>query len=304
MSDKGGYSREGLFGDIIHYDSEGHKIGESRPGFLGGYTNYDAKGHKIGSSEEQIFGVGYNHYDNSGHKIGSSSESFFGGYDNYDAAGRRTGHTERSIFDVDEDTLRRTGSMYHKHYDPPRGSSYPSGGGTNGGQRDRADLHFSSAGAWGIVLAGLVIALLAYQAVGESISVGLLAVIWIGSSIGILLLIAGFRSIIHETPTDSGAGAGRTTRDERTAAGSAAASEETAAPEDGGSNDAVRYIIARSSAHGRELCYRTTEAFSVGDTAVDTMTGERLDVCAVVDCLEDALPPETKREGIVIREGR
>ena len=28
---KDGYSREGLFGEIIHYDHKGHKIGESWP---------------------------------------------------------------------------------------------------------------------------------------------------------------------------------------------------------------------------------------------------------------------------------
>ena len=45
---KDGYSREGFFGEIIHYDNKGHKIGESWPSFFGGgYNNYDNKGHKI-----------------------------------------------------------------------------------------------------------------------------------------------------------------------------------------------------------------------------------------------------------------
>ena len=57
MANKGGYSREGLFGDVIHYDSKGHKIEESRPDLFGGYTNYDAGGHKIGRSEEELFGM-------------------------------------------------------------------------------------------------------------------------------------------------------------------------------------------------------------------------------------------------------
>ncbi len=44
---KDGYSREGFFGEIIHYDNKGHKIGESWPSFFGGgYNNYDNKGHK------------------------------------------------------------------------------------------------------------------------------------------------------------------------------------------------------------------------------------------------------------------
>ena len=29
---KDGYSRKGLFGDIIHYDSKGNKVGKSTPG--------------------------------------------------------------------------------------------------------------------------------------------------------------------------------------------------------------------------------------------------------------------------------
>ena len=36
---KDGYSRKGWFGDIIHYDSKGNKVGESRPGVFGGYNN-------------------------------------------------------------------------------------------------------------------------------------------------------------------------------------------------------------------------------------------------------------------------
>ena len=60
MANKGGYSREGLFGTIHHYDAKGHKIGESRPGFFGGYNNYDAKGHKVGESNQDGFGGFYN----------------------------------------------------------------------------------------------------------------------------------------------------------------------------------------------------------------------------------------------------
>ena len=54
---KEGYSREGFFGEIIHYDSKGNKIGESRPGFWGDtYSNYDAKGNKIGETRPGLFG--------------------------------------------------------------------------------------------------------------------------------------------------------------------------------------------------------------------------------------------------------
>lgn len=85
---KDGYSREGFFGEIIHYDSKGHKIGESRPSFFGGYNNYDNKGHKIGETRPGFFG--YNTYDNHGHKTGSSSPGFFG-TNHYDSSGHKTG---------------------------------------------------------------------------------------------------------------------------------------------------------------------------------------------------------------------
>ena len=92
MANKGGYSREGLFGTIHHYDAKGHKIGESRPGFFGGYNNYDAKGHKVGESRPAFFG-GYNNYDAKGHKTGSTAPSFLGSSTQYDAQGHRIGST-------------------------------------------------------------------------------------------------------------------------------------------------------------------------------------------------------------------
>ena len=41
---KEGYSRKGFFGETIHYDANGRKIGESRPNFWGGVDHYDANG--------------------------------------------------------------------------------------------------------------------------------------------------------------------------------------------------------------------------------------------------------------------
>lgn len=97
MSDKKGYSQQGLFGDINHYDSSGKKIGESHPGLFGGYTNYDANGHKTGRSDPGLFG-GYNHYDNNGNKTGSSSPGLFGGYNHYDASNKSTGSSSPGLF--------------------------------------------------------------------------------------------------------------------------------------------------------------------------------------------------------------
>jgi len=62
MSSKKGYSRRGLFGEIIHYDANGRKIGESRPGLFGGMNDYDAKGRKVGHSDPGLFGD-WNHYE-------------------------------------------------------------------------------------------------------------------------------------------------------------------------------------------------------------------------------------------------
>ena len=38
---KDGYSRKGLFGDIIHYDSSGDKVGHSTPGWFGDFNHYE-----------------------------------------------------------------------------------------------------------------------------------------------------------------------------------------------------------------------------------------------------------------------
>lgn len=94
-SSKGGYSREGFFGDIVHYDSKGHKIGESRPSLFGGYNNYDAKGHKVGESRPGF--LGYNTYDAKGHKIGSTTDGFLGTQKHYDSSGHRNGSSRESF---------------------------------------------------------------------------------------------------------------------------------------------------------------------------------------------------------------
>jgi len=94
---KEGYSKEGLFGEIIHYDSKGNKIGESRPGFWGDtYVNYDSKGNKIGETRPGFFGE-YNTFDNKGNKIGTSSPGFFG-TNHYDGEGRKTGSSNEGFF--------------------------------------------------------------------------------------------------------------------------------------------------------------------------------------------------------------
>lgn len=95
MSKKEGYSVEGLFGTIKHYDSKGHKIGESVPSVFGGYNNYDSKGHRIGETRPGF--LGYTSYDAKGHKIGATSQGFFGA-NHYDASGRKTGSSLPGFF--------------------------------------------------------------------------------------------------------------------------------------------------------------------------------------------------------------
>ena len=74
---KKGYSRQGLFGDIHHYDEHGHKTGTSRPGIFGGYTNYDAHGNKTGHSDPGLFGD-YNHSSSQGCYVATA---VYGSYD-------------------------------------------------------------------------------------------------------------------------------------------------------------------------------------------------------------------------------
>lgn len=94
---KKGYSRQGFFGDIHHYDEHGHKTGTSKPGLFGGYTNYDSHGNKTGHSDPGFFG-GYNHYDSHGKKIGHSDPNLFGGYNHYDSDNKSTGSSDPSVF--------------------------------------------------------------------------------------------------------------------------------------------------------------------------------------------------------------
>lgn len=89
MASKKGSSVTSLFGNTIHYDEKGKKIGETRPNFFGGATHYDERGNKIGTSSPNFFG-GETIYDNNNKKIGSSAPGFFS-CSYYDANGRKVG---------------------------------------------------------------------------------------------------------------------------------------------------------------------------------------------------------------------
>jgi hypothetical protein len=142
---KDGYSREGFFGEIIHYDSKGHKIGESWPSFFGGgYNNYDSKGHKTGETRPGFFG--YNTYDNHGHKTGSSSLGLFG-TNHYDSSGHRTGTSmpgfigTKTYGNGDADLIGNASAAAAMERDPSF-ASWGSGG--DSGRSESSFLHQSS----------------------------------------------------------------------------------------------------------------------------------------------------------------
>lgn len=72
ISKKEGDSRRGFFGEIIHYDAKGHKVGHSDVGFLGGINHYDELGYMINHTEP-VFSEEY-HYDSKGKR---TENSFF-----------------------------------------------------------------------------------------------------------------------------------------------------------------------------------------------------------------------------------
>lgn len=93
---KGGYDRKGLFGDIIHYDENGKKIGISKKGLFGNYREYDADGNKIGSSFHGPFGH-TTRYDNNGKKVGTDEQALLWGTDHYDNDGNKIGHSDPTL---------------------------------------------------------------------------------------------------------------------------------------------------------------------------------------------------------------
>ena len=89
---KNGYSRETIFGTVVHYDSHGRKTGESVPGFFGEWKNYDEHGKKVSTTRESLFGGNYT-YDTKGKKVGWSYDSPLGWTKYYDAKGKKVGES-------------------------------------------------------------------------------------------------------------------------------------------------------------------------------------------------------------------
>ncbi len=77
----------GLFGEIIHYDENGERIGESRPGLLdGSMIHYDADGNPVGRSDPGLFSD-LVHRDGDGSVTGESIRGVFGTLEHYGPEG-------------------------------------------------------------------------------------------------------------------------------------------------------------------------------------------------------------------------
>ena len=80
-------SVQGLFGQTIHYDENGNKVGESWPGLFGGENHYDQDGTFIGSSERGLIADRV-HYDADHQRIGETYTGLFGSKEHYGQDGK------------------------------------------------------------------------------------------------------------------------------------------------------------------------------------------------------------------------
>ena len=93
---------EGLFGEKIHYDEQGNKVGESWPGLFGGsWDHYDSDGNYIGRSDVGLF-ADQVHYDSHNENVGYSNRAVFGGTNHYSSDGY-AGYTRSTIFGEETD---------------------------------------------------------------------------------------------------------------------------------------------------------------------------------------------------------
>lgn len=49
-----GYSRQGFFGDIHHYDEHGHKARHGVPGMFGGYNHSSSDEYNVNNKQTQL----------------------------------------------------------------------------------------------------------------------------------------------------------------------------------------------------------------------------------------------------------
>lgn len=163
MANKKGYSRPGLFGDVVHYDENGKKVGVSSPSLLGGYNHYGEDGRKTGSSYPSFLG-GSVHYDEKGNRAGDSYPSLLGGTNTYNAKGQKVHTSYPSLLggvntwqENPGDTVLFEGGAaeeYRKsHMAPPPGKSAPAAPRQPASRAEKALVYF-----WAVVVALLGLA--------------------------------------------------------------------------------------------------------------------------------------------------
>ncbi len=97
------HSVKGLFGQIIHYDEQGTKVGESWPGlFSGSLDHYDADGNYAGYTQPGVFADGI-HYDAQGNKTGETWGGLFGQENHYDSDGNFVGDSWDTLTGIETD---------------------------------------------------------------------------------------------------------------------------------------------------------------------------------------------------------
>lgn len=113
--EKKGYSHEGFWGETIHYDADGNKVGESRKNGWGGYDHFDADGNKVGSSHKNFWG-GVDHHNANGEKVGNSNQGFWGQTNHYDNRGNKIGESTRNFSGGQNHYESQNESTIHSNY--------------------------------------------------------------------------------------------------------------------------------------------------------------------------------------------
>ena len=106
-------SEKNFWGETVHYDESGKKVGVSRPNSWGGMNHYDSSGAKVGESHENFWG-GTTHRDAHGNKTGESNENFWGGTTHYDSRVNKVGESyEGFLGGVKTSLADNSPNIYH-----------------------------------------------------------------------------------------------------------------------------------------------------------------------------------------------
>lgn len=89
-------SYKGLWGQTVHYDNNGNKIGSTWKNGTGGKNHYDANMNVVGKSYKNFWG-GTTHYDANMNPVGKSYRNFYGGITHYDNDMNEVGKSHRNF---------------------------------------------------------------------------------------------------------------------------------------------------------------------------------------------------------------